>query len=70
MRRNKPISNLGWAIRKRLADLKIDQKEFCRQHNIPEYRLSRLINGGKVGEKNRQEVMELLCIDESSIEEG
>lgn len=60
MKRNAPISNLGWNIKRRLAELHIDQKTFCKQNGIPEHCLSRLITGK--GKKYQKEVMELLDI--------
>lgn len=69
LQRKKPINSFGWTIKKRLAELQIDQKEFCRRYNIPEYRLSNLISGTRKAEKYRKEVMEILGIDEAIDEE-
>lgn len=64
MKRNTPISGLGWNIKRRLAELQIDQKTFCKQNGIPEHCLSRLITGK--GKKYRKEVLELLGIKEGT----
>ncbi|WP_276353170.1 XRE family transcriptional regulator [Cohnella caldifontis] len=64
MRRTRPITAFGWAVKKRLAERKLDQKEFCRRYGIPEYRLSNLISGTRKAEKYRKQVAELLGIEE------
>ncbi|WP_027086843.1 hypothetical protein [Cohnella panacarvi] len=63
MSRKRPISKFGWDIKKRLAELEIDQKEFCHRYNIPEYRLSNLISGSRKAERYRKQVAVLLGID-------
>ncbi|MDF2723947.1 MAG: Rha family transcriptional regulator [Paenibacillus sp.] len=67
MKRKKPITSFGWAIKKRLVELQMDQKEFCRRYNIPEYRLSNLISGTRKAEKYRNEVMAILGIENDEI---
>ncbi|MBN2981026.1 XRE family transcriptional regulator [Cohnella algarum] len=61
MQRKQPISSFGWAIKRKLAEMQVNQKTFCQRHGIPEYGLSRLI-GGK-GNKYRAKVAELLNLD-------
>ncbi|MFB9329942.1 XRE family transcriptional regulator [Paenibacillus aurantiacus] len=64
MKRTKPITPFGWAIKRRLAELELDQKEFCRRYDIPVYRLSNLISGTRKAEQYRKLVMEVLDIEE------
>lgn len=61
--RKRPITPFGWEIKKRLAELRMDQRSFCQLHNIPEYRLSNLITGARKADKYRREVAKLLEID-------
>ncbi|GAB2699389.1 XRE family transcriptional regulator [Paenibacillus thermoaerophilus] len=63
MPRKKPITPFGWAIKRRLAELQMDQKEFCLRNNIPEYRLSNLVTGARKSEKYRKKVVCLLQLD-------
>lgn len=42
----------------------MNQKEFCQRYNIPEYRLSNLINGTRKAEKYRNIVMNILEIQD------
>lgn len=64
MKRKKPITPFGWTIKKRLAELHLDQKEFCRRYNIPEYRLSNLISGTRKAEQYRADVIRILGIEQ------
>lgn len=64
MRRTRPITAFGWAVKKRLAELNLDQKEFCRRYGIPESRLSNLIRGARRAERYRKRVADVLGIDE------
>jgi len=61
--RKRAITPFGWEIKKRLAELHMDQRSFCQKYNIPEYRLSNLITGARKAERYRQEVARLLEID-------
>ncbi|MHA7964099.1 XRE family transcriptional regulator [Paenibacillus sp. CAU 1782] len=65
MNRKKGITSLGWAIKKKLTELEMDQKEFCRLYGIPEYRLSNLINGTRKAEKYRKAVVAILKIQDT-----
>jgi antitoxin HigA-1 len=64
VKRKKPITPFGWAIKKRLTELEMDQKEFCRRYNIPECRLSNLISGTRKAEQHRVEVMRILGLEQ------
>lgn len=64
MKRKEPISSFGWEIKKRLAEMQMDQKAFCKSSAIPEHCLSRLITGK--GKKYRKEVIALLNIEDPS----
>lgn len=60
MERKRGTTFLGWAIKRKLAEMEMDQKEFCRRYGIPEYRLSNLIKGTRKAEKHRKAVIEIL----------
>lgn len=63
----KPVSDLGWLIKQRLAELKMNQKEFCKLYCISESRLSELIMGTRPAKKEREKVLRILNISESDI---
>ncbi|WP_145142253.1 XRE family transcriptional regulator [Paenibacillus sp. Y412MC10] len=58
------VTPFGWAIKRRLAELEIDQKTFCEQNNIPQARLSNLINGTRKTKRYRKQVISLLNLHE------
>lgn len=60
MHRKKAITPFGWEIKRRLAELEMDQKTFCELHDIPPSRLSNLINGSRKAARYRKQVSELL----------
>ncbi|GGN99350.1 hypothetical protein GCM10010969_19370 [Saccharibacillus kuerlensis] len=66
MHRKKAITPFGWEIKRRLAELEIDQKTFCEMHNIPPSRLSNLINGSRKAAKYRKQVSQLLGLSYTS----
>lgn len=45
LEKSREITPFGWEVKRRLTELKLDQKGFCKRHNIPEARLSELITG-------------------------
>lgn len=62
----KPVTPLGWEIKKRLAEQQIGQKEFCKQNGIPESRLSNIIMGTRKAGRYRKEIAKLLGIHEDT----
>ncbi|GEC88623.1 MULTISPECIES: Rha family transcriptional regulator [Brevibacillus] len=60
MLRKKPITPYGWAIKTRLAELQMDQKEFCERNGIPENRMSDLISGTRPAKKYRKLIDDIL----------
>ncbi|WP_051506826.1 hypothetical protein [Saccharibacillus sacchari] len=66
MQRKKPITPFGWEIKRRLAELEMDQKTFCELYDIPPSRLSNLINGSRKAAKHRKQVSILLGLSDSS----
>ncbi|NGZ76021.1 hypothetical protein [Saccharibacillus alkalitolerans] len=64
MQRKKPITPFGWEIKRRLAELEMDQKTFCELHDIPPSRLSNLINGSRKAARYRKQVSDLLGLSE------
>ena len=65
LQRKKPITPFGWEIKRRLAELEMDQKTFCELHDIPPSRLSNLINGSRKATKHRKQVSILLGLSDS-----
>ncbi|MCQ4086743.1 hypothetical protein [Saccharibacillus sp. JS10] len=65
MQRKKPITPFGWEIKRRLAELEMDQKTFCEKYEIPPSRLSNLINGSRKATKYRKQVALVLGIPDS-----
>lgn len=63
MARKRPITAFGWEIKRRLAELQLDQREFCRINNIPENRLGDIMTGARKAIKQRQQIQHLLGID-------
>lgn len=63
MARINPITPLGWEIRKRLAEKRMTQSEFCKKYGIPENRMTEIITGTRKARKHRQRVKEILGID-------
>jgi len=66
LQRKKPITPFGWEIKRRLAELEMDQKTFCERYDIPPARLSNLINGSRKASKYRRQVSELLKLSSSA----
>jgi len=66
LQRKKPITPFGWEIKRRLAELEMDQKTFCKLYDIPPSRLSNLINGSRKAAKHRKQVSILLGLSDSS----
>ncbi|KAA9004909.1 XRE family transcriptional regulator [Paenibacillus spiritus] len=60
MNSKQPITPYGWAIKQRLAEMMLDQKEFCARYGIPPYRLSNLIHGTRRAQRYRDQLEELL----------
>ncbi|CAH8719590.1 XRE family transcriptional regulator [Paenibacillus melissococcoides] len=62
MARKKANHSTRMGIKKRLAELQLDQREFCRLHNIPENRLGDIITGTRKAVKHREKIQQLLGI--------
>ncbi|KOY15485.1 hypothetical protein [Paenibacillus xylanivorans] len=62
MNKKKPVTPFGWAIKRRLTELQVDQKTFCEQYDIPPYRLSNLIHGTRKATRFRNQVADILGI--------
>lgn len=60
--RKRPITPLGWEIKRRLAELQLTQKEFCEKNQIPMTRLSEIISGTQPNKKIRERVLRILHI--------
>ncbi|MCD9025780.1 XRE family transcriptional regulator [Cohnella silvisoli] len=56
MARKMPITSFGWAIKERLAALKMDQRRFCEENDIPQSRLAELISGSRKATRYRKKV--------------
>ncbi|MDQ7094599.1 Rha family transcriptional regulator [Desulfosporosinus sp. PR] len=68
MARIRPITEFGWKVKGKLADLRMDQREFCKRYGIPENRMADLITGTRKATKYRQKVEQILGIDCSGTE--
>ncbi|EES74622.1 hypothetical protein POTG_00902 [Paenibacillus sp. oral taxon 786 str. D14] len=62
MARKRPVTAFGWEIKRRLAEMQLDQREFCEKYNIPENRLGDLITGARKATRYRQQVERILGI--------
>ncbi len=62
MARKRPVTAFGWEIKRRLAEMHMDQREFCQKYNIPENRLADLITGTRKATRYRQQIERLLGI--------
>ena len=58
----KQFTSFGLAVKKRLLDLNMTQKEFCQRYNIPMNRLSEIIYGDRIARKYKKEVARVLKI--------
>lgn len=68
MNRKRPITPYGWAIKQRLAEMRLDQKRFCELHGIPPYRLSNLIHGTRKAQRYRDQIEHLLDLRPESLD--
>lgn len=63
MARKRSITTFGWEIKRKLAEMHLDQREFCKQNDIPENRLGDLITGARKATRIRKKVEILLGIN-------
>lgn len=68
MNRKRPVTPYGWAIKQRLAEMRLDQKRFCELHGIPPYRLSNLIHGTRKAQRYRDQIERLLDLRPETME--
>jgi predicted transcriptional regulator len=59
---NRPLTPFGLEVKKRLLELQITQREFCRRENIPENRMSEILYGDRVAKYHRDLIAEKLDI--------
>lgn len=57
------LTPFGVEVKKKLLDLNMTQAEFCREHNIPQNRLTEILTGIRPNYKHRELVIEILGID-------
>jgi len=69
LNRKKAITPFGWEIKRRLAELEMDQKTFCELYHIPPSRLSNLINDSRKATRYRKQVSELLGLSSPAASE-
>ncbi|WP_435924844.1 XRE family transcriptional regulator [Paenibacillus sp. DYY-L-2] len=62
MARKRPITAFGWMIKQRLAEMQMDQREFCQKYDIPENRLGDLITGARKATRYREKIEKILGI--------
>lgn len=58
----KRFTPFGIEVKKKLLDMGITQKEFCRQNNIPETRFSEILTGTRVIKKYQTLIADILNI--------
>ncbi|MBP1309058.1 putative transcriptional regulator [Paenibacillus sp. 1182] len=66
--KSKP-TDMGWLIKRKLAEMQMSQKEFCKAYNIRTTRLSNIIYGTRSCKNERKIVAEILNIPELYNEE-
>lgn len=64
MARKRPITSFGWAIKRRLAELEMDQRKFCKKEGIPENRLGEIMTGSRLAAKHRKQIEKALDIQD------
>ncbi|MDD2401892.1 MAG: Rha family transcriptional regulator [Clostridia bacterium] len=62
----KQLTVFGLAVKKKLLDLNVSQKEFCQRYGIPMNRLSEIIYGDRIAIKYKKEVAKVLRINISA----
>ncbi|GAA5416033.1 hypothetical protein Pryu01_01065 [Paraliobacillus ryukyuensis] len=65
---NRKATPFGWEVKRKLAELQLDQRSFCKQYNIPEARLSELITGKRPVKRYREMVEFVLNINQHTDE--
>ncbi|MDD2433308.1 MAG: Rha family transcriptional regulator [Clostridia bacterium] len=63
---SKQLTPFGLAVKRRLLDLNMTQKEFCQQYDIPMNRLSEIIYGDRIARRYKKEVARVLKINISA----
>lgn len=61
-RRKNSVTPLGWEIKKRLAEKRMTQREFCQKYGIPESRMTNIITGTRKAMKYRRKIKNILGI--------
>lgn len=65
MGRKRPITQFGWAIKRKLAEMQLDQRGFCQTYNIPENRLGDIMTNARKAMKYRKLIIEILQIEDT-----
>lgn len=60
--RYKELTPFGLEVKKRLLELNMTQKEFCKKHEIPENRFSEIIRGSIQKSKYKDKIAKVLNI--------
>lgn len=58
----KQLTPFGVEVKKRLLEMRLTQREFCREHHIPENRFSEILYSTRPGEGYRAKIAKLLNI--------
>ncbi|WP_318626622.1 XRE family transcriptional regulator [Paenibacillus polymyxa] len=64
MNKRNPVTPFDWEIKQKLVKIQMDQRTFCDTYRIPASRLSNLIHGTRKAKKYREQVCQLLGIEE------
>jgi len=62
----KQLTPFGLAVKRKLLELSITQKEFCQRHDIPMNRLSEIVYGDRIARRYKKEVARALDINISA----
>lgn len=63
MTKRRQATAFGWEVKRKLAELEMDQRSFCKKYDIPEARLSELITGKRPVTRYRELIEHVLDID-------
>ena len=63
--RKRPITEFGWKVKKKLAEVQMDQRVFCKKYDILENRMADLITGTRKATKHCEKVEQILDIESS-----
>lgn len=63
----KSLTPFGIEVKKKLLELRMTQKEFCKKHNIPEPRFSEILYGIRPGRRYKKKRRKFLILNFSAL---